>query len=143
MDCAAPLAAAVVTELQTLTDAVARTLGKLKAENRFLLAAYFLDRQTLREIARTLQVHEATISRRLKRLAEDVRKDLIRNLCRSGMSKRAAEEALGVDVRDLEINLRGLLQSSQIAAFYKREAQEGEASESVDLEEGGTTVALD
>ena len=123
MDCAAPLAAAVVTELQTLTDAVARTLGKLKAENRFLLAAYFLDRQTLREIARTLQVHEATISRRLKRLAEDVRKDLIRNLCRSGMSKRAAEEALGVDVRDLEINLRGLLQSSQIAAFYKREAQ--------------------
>jgi hypothetical protein len=59
------------------------------------------------------------------------------------MSKRAAEEALGVDVRDLEINLRGLLQSSQIAAFYKREAQEGEASESVDLEEGGTTVALD
>jgi hypothetical protein len=48
-----------------------------------------------------------------------------------------------VDVRDLEINLRGLLQSSQIAAFYKREAQEGEASESVDLEEGGTTVALD
>jgi len=74
----------------------------------------------------------------LKRLAADVRKNLIGNLRRSGMSRRAAEEALGVDVRDLEINLRSLLQSSQIAAFHQ-----GEARESVVSGEGGVSAALD
>jgi RNA polymerase sigma-70 factor (ECF subfamily) len=141
MDCAAAIGEApVAAELHTLTDAVARTLGELEAEDRFLLAAYFLDRQTLKGIARTLQVHEATISRRLKRLVAEVREDLIENLRRSGLSKRAAEEALGADVRDLEINLRVLLQNSQIAAFNERETKEP-----VGAEMGGTetSVALD
>jgi RNA polymerase sigma-70 factor (ECF subfamily) len=138
MDCAAPVAEApVAAELHTLTDAVARTLGELEAEDRFLLAAYFLDRQTLKEIARTLQVHEATISRRLKRLVADVREELVGNLQRSGLSKRAAEEALGADVRDLEINLRVLLQSSQIAAFNERETKER-----VGPEMGGTETSV-
>jgi RNA polymerase sigma-70 factor (ECF subfamily) len=144
MDCAAPVAEAPLdAELGALTDAVARTLSELEAADRFLLAAYFLDRQTLKEIALTLQVHEATISRRLKRLAADVRKDLIGNLRRSGMSKRAAEEALGVDVRDLEINLRSLLQSSQIAAFQRQDVGEGEAKESAAPGEGGVSAASD
>ncbi len=130
MDCAGPTTEApVATELRTLTDAVARTLSELVAEDRFLLAAYFLDRQTLKGIAHTLRVHEATISRRLKRLVEQVRKELIGNLQRSGMSKRAAEEALGADVRDLEINLRAVLQRSQIAAFHQVEAGEDGAGE--------------
>ena len=144
MDCAALIAEApVAAELRTLTSAVARTLGELEAEAGFLLAAYFLDRQTLKEIARTLQVHEATISRRLKRLVADVREELVGNLQRSGLSKRAAEEALGADVRDLEINLRVLLQSSQIAAFYKKEDGEEEARGGMAQAEGGTRVALD
>jgi RNA polymerase sigma-70 factor (ECF subfamily) len=33
------------------------------------------------------------------------------------LSKRAAEEALGTDPRDVEINLRSLLQTSQTASF--------------------------
>ncbi|MGA2727876.1 MAG: sigma-70 family RNA polymerase sigma factor [Terracidiphilus sp.] len=144
IDCAAPVAeAAMDTELRALTDAVARTLGELEAADRFLLAAYFLDRQTLKEIALTLQVHEATISRRLKRLVADVRKDLIGNMRRSGMSKRAAEEALGVDVRDLEINLRALLQSSQIAAFHKQDVGKGEARESAAPGESAVSAASD
>ena len=144
IDCAAPVAeAAVDTELRALTDVVARTLGELEAADRFLLAAHFLDRQTLKEIALTLQVHEATISRRLKRLVADVRKDLIGNMRSGGMSKRAAEEALGVDVRDLEINLRTLLQSSQIAAFHKQDVGKGEAEESAAPGESGVSVASD
>jgi RNA polymerase sigma-70 factor, ECF subfamily len=139
IDCAAPvLDAPVATEMRTLTDAVACTLRELEAADRFLLAAYFLDRQTLKEIAHTLRVHEATISRKLKRLVADVRKELIGNLRRSGMSKRAAEEALGVDVRDLEINLSSLLQSSQIAAFHQGEARDGAARR-----EGGVSAAMD
>jgi RNA polymerase sigma-70 factor, ECF subfamily len=104
-------------ELTQLTHAVARTLQALPPEDRFLLSTYFLDRQTLLQIARILQVHEATVSRRLKRLVADLRKRLLYNLQSGGLSKRASEEALGTDPRDIEINLRTILQTSQLAPF--------------------------
>ena len=81
---------------------------------------YFLDRQTLLQISRLLYVHEATISRRLKRLVADLRKQLLHNLQSGGLSQRAAEEALGNGPRDIEINLRSLLQTSQSASFFDR-----------------------
>lgn len=119
-----PAPSAVPAELAHLSHAIARTLNSLNAEDRFLLASYFLDRQTLLQIARILQVHEATVSRRLKRLVEDLRKQLLNNLQSGGLSRRAAEEALGTDPRDvgIEINLRALLQTSQIAAFSNKTA---------------------
>jgi RNA polymerase sigma-70 factor (ECF subfamily) len=67
-------------------------------------------------------VHEATVSRRLKRLLADLRKQLLRNLQSDGLNMRAAEEALGNDPRDIEINLRTLLQSSQTSAFSEKTA---------------------
>jgi RNA polymerase sigma-70 factor, ECF subfamily len=109
-------------ELTPLTDAVARTLQGLPAEDCFLLSSYFLDRQTLLQIARVLHVHEATISRRLKRLVADLRKQLLDNLQSGGLSRRAAEEALGTDPRDIEINLRALLQTSQTGTFSDKTA---------------------
>jgi RNA polymerase sigma-70 factor (ECF subfamily) len=112
----------VPAELAHLTHAVARTLQRLAAEDRFLLAAYFLDRHTLLQIARILRVHEATVSRRLKRLVAELRKQLLDNLQSGGLSRRAAEEALGADPRDLEINLRALLQTSQSASFSDKTA---------------------
>ncbi len=114
---AAPAAAEPTPEVSRLSAAVSRTLAALPADDRFLLAAYFLDQQTLLQIGRLLRVHEATISRRLKRLTADLRKQLLRNLQSGGLSQRAAEEALGTDPRDLELNLRTLLQSSQSTAF--------------------------
>jgi RNA polymerase sigma-70 factor (ECF subfamily) len=113
----APVAAAASPEVTHLSAAVARTLAALPADDRFLLSAYFLDQQTLLSIGRLLRVHEATISRRLKRLTGDLRKQLLRNLQSGGLSKRAAEEALGADPRDLELNLRSLLQTSQSQPF--------------------------
>jgi RNA polymerase sigma-70 factor (ECF subfamily) len=113
----APSSSPIPAELARLTHAVGRTLQSLAPEDRFLLASYFLDRRTLLQIAGVLNVHEATISRRLKRLVADLRKQLLHNLQSGGLSKRAAEEALGADPRDLEINLRVLLQTSQTASF--------------------------
>jgi RNA polymerase sigma-70 factor (ECF subfamily) len=110
-------------ELERLSHSVARTLEALEPEDRFLLAAYFLDQQTLLQIARLLHVHEATVSRKLKRLTGDLRKQLLRNLQAGGLSKRAAEEALGADPRDLEVNLRALLQSSQPQPFCDKRSQ--------------------
>ena len=123
VDCPAPTPApGPLAETSALADAVARTLGDLEPEDRFLLAAYYLDRQTLLQIARTLHVHEATISRRLKRLLAGLRGQLLKNLSGCGLSRAAAEEALGADPRDLEINLRPLLQTSQTGAFSDQNA---------------------
>jgi RNA polymerase sigma-70 factor, ECF subfamily len=110
------------TEVSRLTDAVLRSLQTLAPEDRFMLSAYFLDRQSLLEISRVIRVHEATVSRRLKRLVTDLRKQLIHNLQSGGLSKRAAEEALGTDPRDIELNLRALLQTSQSPPFSDKTA---------------------
>lgn len=122
LDVPAPSPSPIPTEITRLTYAVARTLQSLPSEDRFLLSSYFLDRQTLLQIARILHVHEATISRRLKRLVADLRNQLLHTLQSGGLSKRAAEEALGADPRDIEINLRTLLQTSQTASFSDKTA---------------------
>jgi RNA polymerase sigma-70 factor (ECF subfamily) len=103
-------------ELERLEDlgvAIKMTLSEASAEERFLLAAYYLDEHTLHEISRVLRVHEATVSRKLKRVTERLRKQLLRTLRTRGLSRRAAEEALGTDPRDVDINLRKLLQKSE------------------------------
>jgi RNA polymerase sigma-70 factor, ECF subfamily len=117
-----PELAPVAAELTGLTRAITSAIESLSAEERYLLSSYFLDRQPLAQIARVLHVHEATISRRLKRLLTDLRKRLLHHLQAGGLSKRAAEEALGNDPRDLEINLRALLQSSQTTSFSEQTA---------------------
>lgn len=107
----------VSSALEHVQDALVITLGGLSANERFLLAAYFLDHRTLAQIGQLLQVHEATASRKLKRLTKVLRKRLIQELQSTGLSKRAAEEAIGIDPRDLTIDVRSLLQSMPVKAF--------------------------
>lgn len=106
--------------LVPLSQCLAAVLGSLEQEERFLLSAWFLDRRTLLEISRILGVHEATVSRRLQRLTDRLNKDLLKSLQASGMSRAAAKEALGTDPRDLDLNLRTLLQTSQSPAFLQQ-----------------------
>ena len=108
--------------LTTLEKAVDGALSSAEAEDRLLLAAYFLDGRTLHEIAKMLQVHEATVSRKLKRICQDLRKQVLKNLQGLGLSRRAGEEALGADPRDLDVNLKELLQYSQSDAFQEKAA---------------------
>ena len=103
--------------MQRLQIAIEDTLQALPPEDRFLLSSYFLDQRTLRQIAQLLQVHEATISRKLNRLTTGLRKSLLKSLQTSGLSRRGAEEALGIDPRDLTINLRSLLQAPSSRPF--------------------------
>ena len=107
-------------ELTVLEKAVEAALNRAPADDRLLLAAYFLDERTLLEISKVLQVHEATVSRRLKRVCEEIRKQILKSLQGFGLSRRAAEEALGADPRDLEVNLKKLLQYSQSDAFQEK-----------------------
>jgi len=114
--------------LESATD---QALAALPAEERLILTAYFLDDRTLAEIARLLSVHESTISRKLDKLAKSLRKQILAGLGRRGMSRRQAEEALEVDVRDLTLNIRDrLAQDSPPRAFHKKkvEAPAGDGS---------------
>ena len=109
-------------ELTVLAKAIEAALRSRQAEDRFLLAAYYLDKRTLLQIAQVLHVHEATVSRKLRRIVDDLRKQILKTLQSFGLSRRAAEEALGADPRDLDINLKKLLQSSQSDAFQEKAA---------------------
>lgn len=94
-----------------LTAATDQALEELSSEEKFLLSSYFLDQRTLAEIGRTLGTHESTVSRKLEKIAKNLRKKILANLVRAGMSRRQAEEALDVDVRDFTVNVRAALQN--------------------------------
>ncbi|MCU1284156.1 MAG: sigma-24, subfamily [Acidobacteriales bacterium] len=98
--------AAIDQPVVAATDAA---LSGLAPEDRYILSSYYLDKRTLADIARTLRVHESTISRKVEKLANVVRKNIVDRLIKSGMSKRQAEEALDFDVRDWPADLRAQL----------------------------------
>ncbi len=101
--------------LEAATD---DALAELSPEDRFTLASYYLDGRTLAEIARTLGLHESSVSRRLDRLATALRKRILAGLRMQGMSHAQAAEALETDVRDLRLNLRArLTQDSEANTF--------------------------
>ena len=107
--------------LESATDAA---LAALPSEDRLVLAAYYLDGRTLAEVARMLHVHESTISRKVDKLAKLLRKKIIAGMMQRGMARRQAEEALEVDVRDLQVNIRrSLAQESPGAAFSEKKVE--------------------
>src|SRR5579863_8164988 len=107
-----------------LVQATDEALAALSAEDRTVLSAYYLDGRTLAEIARMLGVHESTISRKIDKLAKSLRKQISAVLVRGGMSRRQAEEALEVDVRDLQVDIRRTLaQESSPPAFSEKRVE--------------------
>ena len=140
-DCPAPGTAASPLPdektLPVLASAVQEALEREGPEEKFLLASYYLDGRKLHEIASVLGIHEATVSRKLKRATSAVRKQIIRGLERRGMSRREAGEALATDPRDLTpseelsgistpreyLKLKELLQISQPGPFKEQEKQ--------------------
>ena len=116
---ASPAPAPIPAATTPTNHAIAATLAELSSEDRFLLAAYYLDGRTLAQIALVMRVHESTISRKLDRLVQTLRKDLRKRLISGGMSPGEADETLAdVDVRDLEVKVReNLEQESPPSAF--------------------------
>jgi RNA polymerase sigma-70 factor, ECF subfamily len=94
---------------QLLEAATDEALAELSPEDRFTVASYYLDGRTLADIARTLGLHESSVSRRLDRLSIGLRKRILAGLRMQGMSHAQATEALETDVRDLQLNLRSRL----------------------------------
>lgn len=112
---------AVDPRVEAATDGV---LAALSAEDRFVLASYYLDGRTLAEIARSLSVHESTISRKLDKLAKSLRKQILAALVKRGLSRRQAQEAMEADVRDLRLNIRSrMTQDSGSQSFSDKKAE--------------------
>ena len=139
-DCPAPAAESAAQPdergLPLLAGTVREALEREGPEEKFLLASYYLDGRKLHEIAAVLGVHEATVSRKLKKVTAAVRKQIVRGLERRGMRRREAEEALATDPRDLtaaehgsgaadreHLRLKELLQSSQSCPFKEQAGQ--------------------
>ena len=107
--------------------ATSAELAALEDEERLLLAAYFIDRRTLLEIAKVMGVHESTVSRKLERATTGLRRRIRKRLISEGMSPRQADEAMQeADVRDLNVNVKETLeQEGGNLAFYKKGEEEG------------------
>jgi RNA polymerase sigma-70 factor (ECF subfamily) len=112
--------------LESATDAA---LASLDGEDRMVLAAYYLDGRTLAEIARMLGVHESTISRKVDKLGKSLRKKILAGMMQQGMARRQAEEALEVDVRDLQVDIRRSLAQDSPAATFSEKTVEAKTRE--------------
>jgi RNA polymerase sigma-70 factor, ECF subfamily len=125
---AAAAPAPACTSDQRLEAATDQALAELSSEDRFVLASYYLDGRTLAEIARTLGLHESSISRRLDRVSDRLRKRILAGLRERGMSHAQATEALDTDVRDVQLDLRRrLMQDSKTQSFSIRKVSAKDA----------------
>ena len=115
-------AAAGEPRLEEATDEALRALA---AEDRFILASFFLHDRTLAELARVLRLHESTVSRRIGKITASLKKQIVRGMVRRGMSRRQAEEALETDVRDLQINVRARLEENLQETPIQPSSQQG------------------
>jgi RNA polymerase sigma-70 factor (ECF subfamily) len=107
-----------------LGEAVGEALTKLPAEDRLVLAGYYLDDHTLTEIGKMLGVHESTVSRRLEKLLKAIRKQVVAGLQARGMKRGQAEEALEADVRFLTVDVRRKLQETRPQTFQENKGSD-------------------
>jgi len=78
-----------------------------------LLAYYYYDDMTLREIGRLFNVHEATISRWLTKVQKRVRKLVEKGLARDHrFNRREVSEAIELAAEQMDINVREYLYES-------------------------------
>jgi RNA polymerase sigma-70 factor (ECF subfamily) len=91
-----------------LSRAIEEAWRQRTPEQRFLLAAYFYDGWSLAAIAKTLDVHESTVSRRMDRVLRRLRHSITGSLRQQGISSREIKDSLLADVLDLPIEIRGV-----------------------------------
>jgi RNA polymerase sigma-70 factor (ECF subfamily) len=98
-----------------MQEALAHSVKKLAAEDRLLVKLYYFDGLRLREAGALLGVHEATASRRLARVHNELRREVERILVdEKGWTKLETERAFAEVAVDLEADIEPLLASEGI-----------------------------
>jgi RNA polymerase sigma-70 factor len=91
-------------------EALGRALSELEPRERLLLAHYYYDEMTLREIGRLFNVHEATISRWLTKVQKRTRKLVEKGLARDHrFNRREISEAIALAGEQMDLNVREYL----------------------------------
>jgi RNA polymerase sigma-70 factor (ECF subfamily) len=93
-----------------VTEALGRAVAELEARERLLLAYYYYDEMTLREIGQLFNVHEATISRWLTKVQKRTRKLVEKSLARDhNFNRREVSEAIELAAEEMDISVREYL----------------------------------
>src|SRR5262245_59058086 len=93
-----------------VSDSLRRAISELESRERLLLAYYYYDEMTLREIGGLFEVHEATISRWLTKLQKRLRKLVEKSLARDHrFNRREIGEAIEQAAVQMDISVREYL----------------------------------
>lgn len=93
-----------------IADALRRVVAELESRDRLLLAYYYYDEMTLREIGRLFDVHEATVSRWLTKIQKRIRKLVEKGLARDHhFNRHEVSEAIELAAQQMDINVREYL----------------------------------
>src|SRR6185369_9025807 len=99
-----------------LEDAVSRALQKLGPDDRLLVKLYYFDNLRLKEAGAVMGVHEATASRRLSRIHNELRKRVSEILIEEkGWTKAETERSFAEAAQHLDSDLGILLRNEGIS----------------------------
>ena len=122
--------------LRLLADALKQAISSLNQLDRTRLIAYYLKDLTLAEIGRTMNEHEATASRKLERVRQELKEKVIALLKSGGASRNGPHAQPGHDGR------RGLDDAQiQICFEYATEAWPFDFSQLLEAIPPGPRVA--
>jgi RNA polymerase sigma-70 factor, ECF subfamily len=106
---------------EAVVASLRRAIEDLEPRERLLLAYYYYDEMTLREIGHVFDVHEATISRWLTKVQRRVRKLVEKGLARDHrFNRREVAEAIELAAEQMDIAVGDYLLES-VSADRKRE----------------------
>ena len=108
--------------------ALRRAISDLATKERLLLAYYYYDEMTLREIGQLFEVHEATISRWLTKVQKRIRKLVEKGLARDhSFNRREVAEAVELAAEQMDISVGDyLLESVPADRNRERPSSQGE-----------------
>src|SRR6185369_535391 len=104
-----------------VAQALRRAIGDLDSRERLLLAYYYYDEMTLRDIGQLFDVHEATISRWLTKVQKHVRKLVEKSLARDhSFNRREVAESIELAAEQLDLTVGEYLLESVSADRDRR-----------------------
>ena len=93
-----------------LRAALQSVLSQLETREKLLLAYYYFDEMTLKEIGEVFEVHEATVCRRIARAQKRIRKlveKMLANECK--LTRRQISDALELATENMELSVKDYL----------------------------------
>lgn len=105
-------------------DALKRAFAALDARERLLLAYYYYDEMTLKDIGKLFDVHEATVSRWITKVQKHTRKLVEKSLMRDhNFNRQEVSEAIALAAEEMDMSVREYI--------YEKAEREAEATERV------------